>query len=284
MPQLQLPEWIGARLINVTPRQECHGDDHVVALTMRFRLSGPNTLLDLVSPTLRRGIFAGVDGQEVLPGIPEPTPNLRAKELEGLRIAIPGVKTEGATLFVDHGIEGDVQPLSMGDCKVDKVTGAGYDGGSGDVEFNVGTSDIDSEELGIICGKLGSEFPIKVIAPKEQPRVVATDAEADPNQPTLDGTTGSEIGEPSAARQTADAAFHGDATDAFTADVAENGLEPTAKTPAQIKREARFPSAAAKYRDPESQQTWSGRGLKPKWLTEALANGKSLADFEATAA
>jgi DNA-binding protein H-NS len=36
---------------------------------------------------------------------------------------------------------------------------------------------------------------------------------------------------------------------------------------------------AAKYRDPETGQTWTGRGLKPKWLASALENGKSLQDF-----
>jgi DNA-binding protein H-NS len=36
---------------------------------------------------------------------------------------------------------------------------------------------------------------------------------------------------------------------------------------------------AAKYRDPVSGQTWSGRGLKPKWLQAALSTGKTLNDF-----
>ena len=36
---------------------------------------------------------------------------------------------------------------------------------------------------------------------------------------------------------------------------------------------------AAKYRDPETGQTWTGRGLKPKWLAAALDAGKQLADF-----
>jgi DNA-binding protein H-NS len=35
----------------------------------------------------------------------------------------------------------------------------------------------------------------------------------------------------------------------------------------------------AKYRDPATGSTWSGRGLKPKWLEAALAAGRSLADF-----
>ena len=36
---------------------------------------------------------------------------------------------------------------------------------------------------------------------------------------------------------------------------------------------------AAKYRDTVSGQTWTGRGLKPKWLSAALVNGKALDDF-----
>lgn len=34
-----------------------------------------------------------------------------------------------------------------------------------------------------------------------------------------------------------------------------------------------------KYRDPATGATWSGRGLKPKWLEAALAAGRSLSDF-----
>jgi DNA-binding protein H-NS len=36
---------------------------------------------------------------------------------------------------------------------------------------------------------------------------------------------------------------------------------------------------APKYRNPATGDTWSGRGLKPKWLSAALADGKTLADF-----
>lgn len=36
---------------------------------------------------------------------------------------------------------------------------------------------------------------------------------------------------------------------------------------------------APKYRDPATGATWTGRGLKPKWLVEQLANGKQMHDF-----
>jgi DNA-binding protein H-NS len=35
----------------------------------------------------------------------------------------------------------------------------------------------------------------------------------------------------------------------------------------------------AKYRDPVSGNTWSGRGLQPKWLKAALDSGRELSDF-----
>ncbi len=38
--------------------------------------------------------------------------------------------------------------------------------------------------------------------------------------------------------------------------------------------------SAAKYADPSnSKRTWTGRGHQPKWLKEAIANGKALDDF-----
>ena len=36
---------------------------------------------------------------------------------------------------------------------------------------------------------------------------------------------------------------------------------------------------AAKYRKADTGESWSGRGLQPKWLKAALASGKKLGDF-----
>src|SRR4051812_28967379 len=48
---------------------------------------------------------------------------------------------------------------------------------------------------------------------------------------------------------------------------------PTAKARSSTKK------VAPKYRDPASGATWTGRGLKPKWLAAALEQGRSIADF-----
>lgn len=51
-----------------------------------------------------------------------------------------------------------------------------------------------------------------------------------------------------------------------------------ASTPKAKKTKVR---AKVMYRDPEnSDQTWVGRGPRPKWLRDKLASGKSLEDFK----
>ena len=57
--------------------------------------------------------------------------------------------------------------------------------------------------------------------------------------------------------------------------------------PAPAKRAARkstkgrvLGKVAPKYRNPENpKETWSGRGMQPRWLAEQVKRGKSAADF-----
>jgi len=52
-----------------------------------------------------------------------------------------------------------------------------------------------------------------------------------------------------------------------------------ARSVAGNKRTSSGAKLPAKFRDPGTGATWSGRGLKPKWLEAALATGRSLTDF-----
>lgn len=54
---------------------------------------------------------------------------------------------------------------------------------------------------------------------------------------------------------------------------------PAAPAAPAKKSKAAGRKVAAKYRNPATGDTWSGRGLKPRWLVAALASGKTLADF-----
>jgi DNA-binding protein H-NS len=64
--------------------------------------------------------------------------------------------------------------------------------------------------------------------------------------------------------------------------MAEHGLtvvditaQPSSRKAAQASRG----KVAAKYKHPQTGASWTGRGLKPRWLSEELSNGKTLADF-----
>lgn len=65
------------------------------------------------------------------------------------------------------------------------------------------------------------------------------------------------------------------------ADLGSSKAAPAAApaAPAPKKSAAAGRKIAPKYRNPATGDTWSGRGLKPKWLVAALAGGKTLADF-----
>lgn len=62
--------------------------------------------------------------------------------------------------------------------------------------------------------------------------------------------------------------------------MAENGLtaaDLTGKSAAGASRKGA--KVAPKYRNASTGETWSGRGLQPKWLKAALASGRKLGEF-----
>lgn len=69
--------------------------------------------------------------------------------------------------------------------------------------------------------------------------------------------------------------------------MAEHGISAADLTSGKPGRPPRNASAdgsaprkvAPKYRDPDTNETWSGRGLKPKWLAAAIEGGRSLEEF-----
>ena len=86
-------------------------------------------------------------------------------------------------------------------------------------------------------------------------------------------------------RQIASAQSKGrqDAIDKIRAIMQEQGLTaadiaaaPKGRTPAKASGERK--AVAVKYKDGNGN-AWTGRGLKPKWLSAQLANGKKLEDF-----
>ncbi len=79
----------------------------------------------------------------------------------------------------------------------------------------------------------------------------------------------------------AQAAVKADAIARVRSLMAEHGLTAAdLVAPSKAKQGIKAGSKVApKYRDPASGATWTGRGLKPKWLAAAIGDGKSAEDF-----
>ena len=41
----------------------------------------------------------------------------------------------------------------------------------------------------------------------------------------------------------------------------------------------KYPRVLPKYRDPQTSETWSGRGKRPRWLVAAMKSGRKIEEF-----
>lgn len=171
----EIPTPTAAKLNTVTPRKEMHGDEPVSAVSLGLSITGPNTLLDhLDGGKLRNALYMAVPDQEQLPGVEPATPLLRAR---GIEVVSLNGSLEGWTVGFEHGID-EGSAIVLGSSKVDKFRVKPMEGGSVELLFRVGTSDISEEEAGALFGKLGQEVMISLKAP------VKAEGEA------IDGTVG----------------------------------------------------------------------------------------------
>jgi DNA-binding protein H-NS len=46
------------------------------------------------------------------------------------------------------------------------------------------------------------------------------------------------------------------------------------------KARRKYPRVFPKYRNPQTSETWSGRGKQPRWLVAAIKTGRKIEDFE----
>jgi DNA-binding protein H-NS len=44
----------------------------------------------------------------------------------------------------------------------------------------------------------------------------------------------------------------------------------------------KYPRVVPKYRNPQTAETWSGRGKRPRWLVAAMKSGRKIEEFRIT--
>jgi len=171
----QITEKTTAIITGLNTRTENHGDEKVPAISLHLKITGPNSILDLMQPGLRHALYTAPEGQEQLEGM-DVTPLLRTTALERIKLKMPELK--GWRLCVEYGIADDEGLIDLHDCTVKKFHLEPFQGGSCELTFMVSTSDVDATYLGRLGMKIGQEAQIQLLAPEPKPEAIDGSVEA----------------------------------------------------------------------------------------------------------
>lgn len=168
----QLTEITEAICTNANTRYELHGEERVRAIDLSFSLTGENTLLDLIQDGLREHHYfnkALKDGQEALPGVLIPLPDLRFPRLPLSYHFAKGEKWRGYRWIWDWGTDGEHADFT--DVVLSNVHYELLQGGSCKVHYTLqynGPELADNEIYGELAGlaSMGTIYS-KLIAPPE---------------------------------------------------------------------------------------------------------------------
>ena len=168
----ELPEVTKVTVTNANPRRELHGEERVRAIDISFALTGENHLLDLIEPGLREHHYVNKAlkaGQEVLPGVVIPLPNLRFPLLPLAHAYAKGQKWRGYRLIRDYGL--NEEEFDFTDVVLSNIHYEIAEGGSvkvmGTIQYN-GEELADNDLYGMLSGLASEgEIHIKLIAPPE---------------------------------------------------------------------------------------------------------------------
>lgn len=283
MKTFALPAAARLLLTKTTPRKEIHGEDHVQAISLRLAWDTTNDNLALLHPNLKPLLFwktPAVEAQAELAGLPEITPNLRVPEL-ALAVKIDADYT-GYTLHIERGID-ESSCLELYVCTLSKFTVDAREGGSVTIAWSLASNkEITPELVGILCGLEGEE----IIATLTPPAIATGDV--------IDGSVEAferdhpEMGEGQDAGDLfAEAHGGSDEGEGLSQELSDGedegtdeGEEGDGRYNIQPAPSVPVPRVPAKYRSALTGETWSGRGLMPKWLKARIAEGATLADFE----
>lgn len=158
-----------ALIRSVNNRAEMHGNDPVPAVDIAVRVTGQNTLLDLLSPELRPMLYKAADGsqaQEGLPGVDavSDTPALRSMVLD-MPVKL-STQIVGRNLEIDYGTGGKsnvkLSTVSVNEFKVEAL-----DGGSINLDFRIQASGLDEKTLGKLATLIRHDVQLTLTASEE---------------------------------------------------------------------------------------------------------------------
>lgn len=187
MFQIDIPT--PATLRSKTARDERHGSDEAPAISLGFRLRVPNTWLDLLSPGLCALFYKnGPKAAQVEIAEAQVVTLTKLRSTAVGRLEVRNAYTN-CTLGIVFGFDSN-SPTLFGGCKVDKfVVEEMMEGGTVDIDFRVGTSDINAETAGrLVMMTAGSKHSITLSVPEQDDKSPAqASIEDDKPPPTAKG-------------------------------------------------------------------------------------------------
>ncbi|MGE0110032.1 hypothetical protein [Aquabacterium sp.] len=167
MKKFELPGGTYLTVSKSTPRKECHGDEHVQAISLRLSWTTTNDSLEKLHPNLKAMLFwktPSEEAQERLEGVPEITPNLRVPTV-ATPLAI-SAKYSGYQLTIDHGLD-ESSALQLYQCEMDKFKVDPKEGGSVTISWSLSSNkSVTPELVGALCGLEGEEVTVELVAPE----------------------------------------------------------------------------------------------------------------------
>jgi hypothetical protein len=166
MKKFELPAGTYLHVAKATPRKECHGDEHVQAISLRLAWTTTNDSLEKLHPNLKAALYYRVPNnelQEPIEGVPEITPNLRVPTMATpLNIE---ASFSGCQLTIDHGID-ESTALQLYQCQMDKFKVDPKEGGSVVISWSLSSNkQVTPELVGMLCGLEGEEVTVELVAP-----------------------------------------------------------------------------------------------------------------------
>lgn len=167
-----------ATLNSVNPRSELHGDDREPAVDLGITFDAANDLLSEFGPQLRQSLYSKKSGPtpaaqgelDVVAPVSD-LPHLRNPCIEGaIKIRFEGV---GYSASIAWGIDDD-SAISLEGCKVNALKITPKEGGTVSVALRVQVSHPETDDLGLLCGMIGSDIVLTLTAPRsDQGRLAA---------------------------------------------------------------------------------------------------------------
>lgn len=149
-----------AKLVNVNPRAELHGQDKKLAVDLKFEIKVSNDVLSEFDPSLKNSLYKKADTQGDLIDDPGHLPALKFPMMGKVKW---GKDFAGYETIIHYGVTG-TQDIRMAECEVDNFSFDCQDGGTVVVAFRV-IAHPESTDLGRLCEMIQQEVEMSLIEP-----------------------------------------------------------------------------------------------------------------------